>query len=63
MEAVATALAAGGAGQNQGSFRRSRGVNWTEEETEQLLEAWADRDVQMLLDNGPHNRQAFERVT
>lgn len=46
-----------------GGFRRSRGVNWTEEETEQLLEAWSDRDVQILLENGPHNRQAFERVS
>jgi len=43
--------------------RRNRGVNWTEEETEQLLEAWAEREVQSLLENGPHNRQAFERVS
>ena len=28
-----------------------------QEETEQLLEAWSDRDVQLLLENGPHNRQ------
>ena len=49
----------GGAGGGGGgaTFRRNRGVNWTEEETEQLLEAWSDRDVQLLLENGPHNRQ------
>lgn len=52
-----------GASSSGTGYKRSRGTNWTEEETEQLLEAWADREVQVLLDSGPHNRQAFERVS
>lgn len=29
---------------------------YTKEETEQLLEAWSQQEVQNLLENGPHNR-------
>jgi len=63
MDGLTVSAPTGSTTPNGGGFRRSRGVNWTEEETEQLLEAWADRDVQLLLENGPHNRQAFERVS
>ncbi|XP_059350813.1 uncharacterized protein LOC130694927 [Daphnia carinata] len=52
-----------GASSSGTGYKKSRGANWTEEETEQLLEAWADRDVQLLLENGPRTRQAFERVS